>query len=130
MVNGISGNGSCSVHADRFAGVRVDIKTGKVTAGDIQPEAMPFFEQVAGGIKADIQPVHFSWLHRFAALTTFPVPGAEDTVRQIEGIALRVILTRRINVNQLGGKVSVRSRRRDPEFDRNRAGDFDISLQG
>ena len=110
VVDRVFGNGGKPVKPDRFTGIRIDIETGEVTAGNIQTNAMALFEQVAGGIETDFQLIHFSGFHQLALITIIAVSGAQDTIGQVQGITLWIIRVRRIDIDQLGGKVAVRRR--------------------
>ncbi len=107
MVDRILRNDNTSVQADGFSGIGINVETGKIAASNIQTNAMTLFEQIARGVEADIKFVYLPGFHYFAVVAVVAVSGTQNAIRQIQGIALWVILVRRININKLGSEVGV-----------------------
>ena len=107
MVDRILRNDNTSVQADGFSGIWINVEAREVAASNIQTNTMTLFEQVARGVEADIKFVHLSRFHYFAVVTVVAVSGTQNAVRQVQSIALWVILARRININKLGSEVGV-----------------------
>ena len=107
VVDGILCYQGTPAQADGFSGIWINVEAREVATSNIQTNTMTLFEQVARGVEVDIKFVHLSGFHYFAVVTIVAVSGTQNAVRQVQSIALWVILARRININKLGSEVGV-----------------------
>ena len=108
VVEGIAGNGSTSIKSNRFTGIGINVETREVTTSNIEANTMALFEQVAGGIEADLKLIYLSGLHQLALPAIIAVSSAQDTIGQVQGVAPGIIRVRRIDIDELGGEIGVR----------------------
>ena len=109
-----------------FARIGVNIKTRKVTAGDIQTDAMALLEDVGGGVEPNGQFDDLTGSEQFFLLDRFAEASAEDSVTDIEVKTARKIGAGRIDVNQLGSEVGIQRVGGSVKFDRQFTCDFEI----
>ena len=107
VVNRILRNDNTSVQADGFSGIWINVEAREITASNIQPNAMTLFKQVARGVETNNKFIYLPGFHYFAVVTVVAVSRTQNTVRQVQGIALRIILARRININKLSSEIGV-----------------------
>ena len=110
VVDCILSDGNLPVLANGFSRVWIDVEAGEVAAGDIQTNAMALFEHVAYRVENDIDFVHLSRLHHLAMFAAIAIPRAHDAVHQIQCIPQGIVLAGRIDIDELGGEVSIRRR--------------------
>lgn len=109
--------------------IGVHIKAGEVAAGDIHADPVAFFKDVGRRVEFDRDGINFVGLHECFRLERIAEAGADDAVADVKVEAAGEIGAGRIDVDQLGGEVGIFCTRRDPEFDRQFTGDFEIFFQ-
>ena len=110
-VDRVVGSHHATVHPNGFTGIGVTVKSGEVAAGYIDPDAMPLFEDVRRGKRFDHKLVNLSCLHQLGLLGRIPKTSSDDTICYVHLKARGKVLTGRININELGGKIGIRSSR-------------------
>ncbi len=65
----------------------------------------------------------------FRVLPCLAVAASQDAIGQVHGIAGRIIVRGRIDIDQLCGEIRVERIRRDPQLDRDGTDDGDVLLQ-
>src|SRR5690242_8118169 len=106
-VDGIHGWHGSTFIAERGAGIWVYIEARKVTAGNVQTDAMSGLENVRSGIKMNGEFINLARLHELRLMERITVARPDNAVLQVRVNAPREVLDRRMHVDQLGGKVRV-----------------------
>ena len=99
MVDGIIGFDRSSIQSKGFPGVRIDIKSGEVAAGNIDPNTMSLLEDVRRAEWFDRKEIDFTRRHQLLGLRRIPVPGSDDSVGQVHLKSRWIIFARGIDVN-------------------------------
>ena len=120
VIDGLDGRGEGSGFRRRHARLRVPVEAREVAGGDLDPDAVPSAEQVAGGADVDGVLVDASRLDQPAGAGALSIPRPKDAVRQIAGVPGGV------HVDELGGEVGVRGGAARVQDDADRAGDLDV----
>ena len=63
VIDGVVGDHHSAVLAERLAGIRVYVESREVAAGDVDPNAMTFLENICRRKRLDDEFVDFAWLH-------------------------------------------------------------------
>ncbi len=72
-----------AVQSEGFAGVRIDIKTREVAAGDIDPDTVAFLEDVGRWERFDQELIGLAGLHELLLLRRVPVPCPKDAIGDV-----------------------------------------------
>ena len=80
---------------------------GKVAAGDVDPDAVPFLEAVRARVELDVELVDRARLHEGLFLIRVAVAGAEDAVAHDQVEPGGKVLAGRVHVDQLGREVGI-----------------------
>lgn len=99
MVDGIIGFDRSSIQSKGFPGVWINIKSGEVAAGNIDPDTMSLLEDVCRSEGLDRKEIDFTWLHQLLLLRRISVAGSDDSVGQVHLKSRWKIFARGINVN-------------------------------
>ena len=70
-----------------LATVGVAVEMREVAARDVQPQAVAFFEQVAGGERLDHDFYHFAGLQQFRLCPAVAVAAADDAVGDVHRVS-------------------------------------------
>src|SRR4051812_43108196 len=108
VIDGVQRYAAPTFLAERFAGVGVNVKSGKVTAGDVESNAVPTSEDEGGWIHLDCEFGGLTGDKWFRVFERVAITGANDAVSDVEIDSSRVIAVRRVDIDQLGGEVCVR----------------------
>src|SRR5579864_4512280 len=100
------------------AGVQAAVEAREVAARNLEPDAMPRRKIIAGRVQIDPQPVRFAWLHPDRLIEALAIPGAQDSVLEVEGGSVG------IDVYQLRGEVGIARGRADKQHHFERPCDF------
>src|SRR5207245_540804 len=84
MIDRIVSHRPAPVVVQRLAGVRVDIKPGKVAAGNIQPDSVSLGEYKGRWIHPDLEPIDLPRLHRRRLLQRIAIPRPHDAIRDVQ----------------------------------------------
>src|SRR5208337_2126988 len=82
--------------------IRIAVELWKVTASDVDANAVALQKYIAGGQHVDLELVNLARLHQLRAAQTLAIARSHDPFRQINRPPIRV------DINELGDKVSVR----------------------
>ena len=99
MVDGIIGFDRSSIQSKGFAGVRINIKSGEIAAGNIDPNTMSPFKDVRRCEWFDSKEINFTRLHQLLSAWRIPVSSPEDSVGQVHLKPRWKVLARGIDVN-------------------------------
>lgn len=83
VVDGIIGRDHSPIQSKGFPGIRIDIKSREVTTGDIDPNTMPFLEDVGRAERFNRKEINFPRLHQLLSLRRIPIPSSNDSVGQV-----------------------------------------------
>ena len=67
VINGLIGEHNVLSGEQVLAGIQVSVIAGKVAAGDLEAEAMPFAKQVRGCPKINLNLIDFAWNQSFSS---------------------------------------------------------------
>ena len=84
------------------ARVEIAIEPREVAAGDLQPQAVTRQELICGGLHVHAEFVDPSLSHQDLSIETLTVAGAQHSLLDIEGAAIR------INIDQFCGEIGIR----------------------
>ena len=129
MIDGVPRDATDALLTQRFARVGVDVKAGKVTAGDIEPDPVPTSKNQGSWIHLDREFGWLSWNQRFRVFERLAITRANNTVAYVEIDSSRVIAIGWINIDQLGGKIGIGAVGRCPELHNQTTGYLHILLQ-
>ena len=115
MIDRIVSHCPAPVVVQRLAGVRVDIKPGKVAAGNIQPDSVSFGEYKGRWIHPDLEPIDLPRLHRRRLLQRIAIPRPHDAIRDVQLDTGWKVRAGRVDINQLGRKVRIDGARGCPK---------------
>ena len=87
----VVGHYRASAAAQRLTAVRVHIEAGKVAAGNIDTNAVPFLEYIGRRERLYSYLVDLARLHQFLLLGRITVARANDTVGNVQVVPRRVI---------------------------------------
>ena len=104
--------------------VEVAIKAREVAAGEFEPEAVAGAEDIARGPKVDGEPISLPANERSRGDLGIPVASTEDALSEVDGRTIRC------NVEEFSGEVGVHSRGCGEEFEADRSGDFEVTIEG
>ena len=85
-------------HATR---IRIAIKPREDARRNLDPDPVAGLEEIACRPEIDLEQIHLTRRHQLLPVRAIPIPGADDTVRQVVDAAART------NVDQLGGEIGV-----------------------
>ena len=108
MVDGIIGFDRSSIQSKGFPGVRINIKSGEVAAGDIDPNTMSLLEDIGRAECFDSKEIDFTRLHQLLPLRGIPVSGSDDSVGQVHLKPRWKIFAGGIDIYQFGSKIRIR----------------------
>src|SRR5437660_12343730 len=84
MIDRIVSHCPAPVVVQRLAGVRVDIKPGKVAAGNIQPDSVSLGEYKGRWIHPDLEPINLPRLHRRRLLQRIAIPRPNEAIPAVQ----------------------------------------------
>ena len=76
----------------RLAGVWIDIETREVAARYVNPNPVPYLEEITGRWKGDLNLIDLTWFHQFFFLPTVPVTGPDNGINKIHVVTGGIIL--------------------------------------
>ena len=130
VIDRVVGRIHAPVVAERVAGVGIDVEPRIIAARYVDPDAVPFLEDIGGRIERDRDRDDVARVQRRGLVVEpFAVTGAQDRVAQVEVKPERIIGIGGNLVDQLGGEIGIGRGRADPELDLDRAGDFQVGLE-
>lgn len=126
----VGGDDLLPVVVGGFAAVRVHIEAGEVAAGDVDADAVAFFENVAARVELDFEFVGLAGCHEGLFLVGFAIAGANDAVAHDEVESIGELFGGGIDVEKFGGEVGIDGGRGGPQFDGDGAYDGGVFLEG
>ena len=99
--HGVVGGRPTTVAADWFSGVRIDVESGEVAAGNVQPQPVAPGKEIAGRIESDCDLVEFARRQEFLLLGPLAVSQPRDRVTEVQGVSPGVPAAGWVDVNQL-----------------------------
>ena len=114
------------VATNGLTGVGIDLEARKIAAGDVDAQAVAGAEPIGRRRQSDGYGVDAPGFQQLGIGPRFAIAHAQHGVGEVEREALGIVCAGRVDVDQFGGEVRVECRRRDPQFDRDLAGDFEI----
>jgi hypothetical protein len=115
MVKGVNRIHPTPIVVERFARVRVHIKSRKIAAGDVDPDAVALFEDVGRWVQSDREGIDRAWRHQLLFLERVTIPAADNAVLKIEVETARVIEAGRVDIEQFGREIRIEPRMRMPK---------------
>ena len=122
--NGLAGGQQLRVRAEGLPAIGVAVEAREVAAGNLQPNAVPATEHVAGHPEIHLQARGLPGLQQRGFLHPVAVLGANNSIAQIVGLAIGM------HVHQLARKVGVPGAGGGPKDQLHRPGDFQVLRQG
>src|SRR6266566_4269018 len=123
VLNGLVGHSHLRAGPKGFPRIGIAVELWKVTAGDVDANAMPLQKYVACGQHIDLELVNLAWLHQFRPAKALAIPRSHDPFRQINRSPVW------IDIDELGDKVCVRSVRGGIQRQFQRSSDLDLLIQ-
>src|SRR5579862_884750 len=114
----------------RRSGIRIDIETWEVAARDVQTDTMSALEQVARREELDRHRIDLPSPHRRRFLPGIAISGPQHAVGQIHREPLRVVLGRRVDIDELRSEVGVGTIGGDPQPDPDWTGHLESLRKG
>ena len=87
VVDPLLGHLHLVVQTVRVAGVEVAVKAREIAAGDLQPDAVPGPEEIAGLPQLDPIDVHLIWFDGTGVLVGVAEAGPHNALAQVDGLA-------------------------------------------
>src|SRR5262245_444370 len=107
QVNRILGDLEASMPLQRLAGVGIDVKAREITAGDVQANLVPSFENIGSWIEGYDEWIRLARLQQRRLLQRVAIAGTNNRVADIELEARRIVAVGRIHIDQLSREVCV-----------------------
>lgn len=99
MENGLSRRLERLLKPERTARIGVDVEAREIRRRDVDSNLVPPLEGVARRVQGDRELVRFPRLHELGVFEGIAVTGADDRVANIQLVAVRVIVVRRVYVD-------------------------------
>jgi len=99
MENRIIGLYHAPGHTQRLSRIRIDIKSWKVAAGNIDPDSVALFKDVGGAKRLNNEFVYLSRVHKRLPLRGVPIPCPQDAVGQVHFKSGWEIFTGRVDID-------------------------------
>ena len=93
----------------RFTGIGIDIKMGKIAAGNIKANTMSLFKKIRRGKGLDLKLIDFTGLHPFRARPGIAKPHPKQSVGDVHGKSPGKIVGRRITIDQFDRDIRIRA---------------------
>ena len=107
--DGLLGGEQLGVGAEGFAAVGIAVEAGEIAAGNLQADAVPLPEEVAGDPEINLELRGLARFKEGRLVRPVAVLGAHDAIAQVVGLPVRM------HVHQLAREVSVAGAGSGPE---------------
>ena len=104
MINRLLGFHPLGFRGEVPARIEVSVEPGEIAARYLHPDAVAFFEHIAGGPEVDVVFVDPAGLYVRGVLRAVAEAGADDTVTNVYGFPVG------IDIEQLPGEIRVHRR--------------------
>src|SRR5271165_2077407 len=125
----VSGDARAVHRTFALSRIRVDVKMREVAARNVEAQPVARDEKITRREELDRDRVGFTRHHWRGSLPAIAISDAQNPLGQVHRKTLRVILVRRIDIDQLGGEVGVWAIGRDPQPDRHRARYLQVTVE-
>ena len=130
MVDRVQRDAVPALLTELFASVGVDIKSGEVTAGDIESNTVPAPKNQRSRIHFDSQFHRLPRYERFRMFERVAITGANNTIPDVEIDSSRIISVGWINIDQLRREVGIGAVGRRPELHDQTTSNLRILIEG
>ena len=121
---GVGGNGHFGGVRGGLASVQIAVETREIAARNFQAKTMAGAEQVAGGQQIDGERIDLAGNERRGRFLGATITGAKNAFGDVYGRTIGK------DIDKFGGEISIHGGGRSEEVELDRAGHFDVVLEG